>query len=620
VPIRSRPSSEPGRGRAVIGLAPAPARAAPGGLASRLLLALACASLASAPAAADAPDRQPDAVVEPAAPAPEVIIEGLEPDLEQNVRAHLALDDEPCEAPAWRLRRLHARASAEIGRALRAFGHYAPRVRKELSLDPPCWRARFEVAPGPPVRVTRVDVQALGPAAADPAFGRLLGGLPMREGDVLHHGRYEALKRAIGSLAAERGYFDGRFVEHELRVDPERRAAEIRVTYQSGERYRFGRVDIEQEVLDAELVERFVALGPGDFYDAADVAALNAALNDSGYFSRVDVRPRIDRAEDGAVPVDVSLAARAQHGFSAGAGAATDTGPRGTLSYANRRVNRGGHRFSLSTTVSFIEANLGAEYRIPLADPRTEWLALQAGYLLEDSDPTESETLKLGVTRTRTRGAWLETQFLEALREDFTVADEEDTVTLLIPGLSWSRTVSDSPLRPSRGWRARLELRGSHDAIGSDAAFFQVRSAAKWVRRVPTGGRVLVRGDLGATLTGDVSLLPASQRFFAGGDNSVRGYGFRDLGPRNRLGQVIGGRYLVAGSIEYEHPLRERWGVAAFVDSGNALDDGELELKTGAGAGLRWHSPIGPVRLDLAFPLDDPDRVFRFHLSMGPDL
>ena len=109
-------------------------------------------------------------------------------------------------------------------------------------------------------------------------------------------------------------------------------------------------------------------------------------------------------------------------------------------------------------------------------------------------------------------------------------------------------------------------------------------------------------------------------RFFAGGDNSVRGYGFEDIGPLNDDGDVIGGSYRIDGSIEIDWLFREQWALALFVDSGDAFNNTELDLKTGAGFGLRWYSPVGPIRLDFAHPFDDPDKDFRIHISLGPDL
>ena len=134
------------------------------------------------------------------------------------------------------------------------------------------------------------------------------------------------------------------------------------------------------------------------------------------------------------------------------------------------------------------------------------------------------------------------------------------------------------------------------------------------------GGRVLIRGELGYTEVTDVTELPASIRFFAGGDSSVRGFAYESLGPEDESGDVIGGRHLATGSLEVDHPITERWHLAAFTDAGNAFNTiNEFEPRHSAGLGVRWRSPLGPIRLDIARAIDE-HRDWRIHLSMGPDL
>lgn len=556
-----------------------------------------------------------------AAPAPEVRLAGVEGEMQRSVRAHLSLAGEPCDAPRWRVRQRFERARAEIARALRAFGYYQAEAEGDLDTGEPCWSASFRITPGTPVRIASVELSVRGEASDDPAFDALLGSLPLEEGAVLNHARYEQAKQDIAALGAERGYLDGAFTTHQMLVDPDQHSARIRLEYDSGPRYRFGRVHLEQQALAEDLVRRFVTLEEGTPYDSRRLTELSSALNDSGYFRRVEVRPELEAARDREVPVEVRLEARPQHAFSTGLGVATDTGPRGRVRYDNYLLNRRGHRLSAHVAASLIDVDSGVDYRIPLADPRSEWLSFQAGYRREHTNEVRSDVFKIGARRTQTRFRdWLETQFVELSREDFDVGSDSGIATLVVPGMSWTRTEADNQLRPRRGYRLRFEVRGSHELLGSDTSFLQLRGSAKWIHGFRWGGRVLARADTGWTAVDQFDVLPPSQRFFAGGDSSVRGYGYRNLGPRDSEGQVVGGQFLLTGSLEYEHPVTERWGVAVFVDSGNAFDSLDAGLKTGAGLGLRWHSPIGPVRLDVAYPFDDPDQLFRIHISMGPDL
>jgi len=140
------------------------------------------------------------------------------------------------------------------------------------------------------------------------------------------------------------------------------------------------------------------------------------------------------------------------------------------------------------------------------------------------------------------------------------------------------------------------------------------------VRGIGERGRFIVRGTLGATSVDDFARLPPELRFFAGGDRSIRGYEYQEIGPRNARALVIGGEYLAVASAEYEHYFLENWGGAVFVDAGDAFTD-EFDLKLGVGVGVRWRSPVGLVRLDLGVPISDAfESGVQLHLVIGPDL
>ena len=186
--------------------------------------------------------------------------------------------------------------------------------------------------------------------------------------------------------------------------------------------------------------------------------------------------------------------------------------------------------------------------------------------------------------------------------------------------MDWTRLVADDTLRPSAGHRLNFSLRGASDSLGSDTSFVQAAASAKWISSLPSSARILVRGELGTTWEDDFNALPPSARFFAGGDTSIRGYEFESLGPVDAHGQVMGGTSLAVASIEYEYSVGPCWSVAAFVDSGDAFRAAEFVTHTGTGVGLRWQSPLGPIRFDVAKPRNGDDRKSRLHISLGPDL
>ena len=575
---------------------------------------------------ATAPDSAPTAAGAPAAapsPTVRVTVEGLDGLVARNVHARLSLAREACDAPRWRVERLAERAADEAREGLRALGFYEPEsVAVALDEGDGCLHATVSVSPGEPVRITAVDMRIEGAGSEDEAFAAYLDTLPPAIGEVLNHGVYEETRRSIERYAAEHGYLEGTFVTRRFTVDVAARGAVVELVYRPGRRFRFGPLSIERTPLDASLVERQAAYPEGEPYDARAVVELSRRLSRSGYFERVDVSPRIDRPEDGTIPVDVSLMPRKRHAFTAAAGITTDAGPRVRLGYEDRRASAGGHQWSVRGAASLIGRSLDAEYRIPLEDSPTEWLKLHGGVEREHTDTARSASARLGVAQTKSRwGEWVETRFVTFTHDDFTVGRTRGSALLLTPGVSISTTRQDTAHRPTDGYRLHLEARGSHEAAGSDVSFLRVFGSAGRVRGLPWGARLLVRTELGAMAVDGFDALPPSQRFFTGGDSTVRGYEFASLGPVDDSGTVVGGRLLAVGSVEYEHPVTEKWSGAVFADAGNAFDTGNRNdgLRLGVGFGVRWQSPIGAVRLDLARPLDDTQR-FRLHLRLGPDL
>jgi translocation and assembly module TamA len=165
-----------------------------------------------------------------------------------------------------------------------------------------------------------------------------------------------------------------------------------------------------------------------------------------------------------------------------------------------------------------------------------------------------------------------------------------------------------------------MELRGTAEFLGSDISFLQTIVSARLVRSPSEDSRILARATIGLTTQSEFLELPPSVRFFAGGDESVRGFDYESLGPVDDEGNVIGGRNLLTASVEYERHLHGNFFGAVFIDAGNAFDGSDIDAAVGAGLGLIWRSPVGPLRLYLAHPLNKSDRDVRVHLQLGADL
>ena len=555
-------------------------------------------------------------------------IDGIEKDLRRNVLASLSLEDarDDDDLNEERIRRLHARGEEEIATALQPFGYYRPDVQASLSRDGEVWVARYDVDPGPPLKVASLDVRVEGEGANDPWFQRDVREFPLQEGEPLYHPDYEGGKQRFVDDAASNGYLDADFQTSEMRVDLDAYTADVVLLFATGPRYRFGPVTFNQDFLDPDLVRGYVTFEQGEILDMDELLQMQNALSDSPYFQRVEVLPRRDLAQGVEVPIEVNLTPSKHQRWSAGAGYGTDTGPRGTVALELRRINRQGHRGNVELRGSQIEKSGQAQYQIPGAYPRTDVLTFSLGYSDLRTDTSESKSSLVGVGLTQARGEWREALALNAQREDFEVGLDEGRSELLIPQATWTRVRADDRISTTHGDRVEFTIRGADESVGSNASFLQAAAQGKLIRSFADRFRFITRLQVGHTETEQLRELPPTIRFFAGGDQSVRGFGYQDLGPLDEAGNVIGGEDLLTGSVELEYRFLEKWmflekwGVAVFYDTGNAMRTFSGSLEEGAGVGLRWVSPIGPIRADAAWALSEPGTPVRFHLTVGPDL
>lgn len=519
------------------------------------------------------------------------------------------------------LRRYRRAAEEQARQAVQALGYYQADIdSRVLPGDDP--RLQLVVVPGEPVRLRNVNVRVDGEARALKAF-RVPESKALKPGQPLNHGAYEDAKKLIQNQALRYGFFDGRFTSQRLDIDPRAGVADIELVYASGPRYDLGRVSFQGDTpFDDALLARLVPFPPNTPYDADLVAKLSQNLQASGYFDEVRVDALPDPGEGRRIPVKVQLGAVKPRTMGLGVGFSTDVGPRARANWTRHWVNPQGHRLGAETEVSAARQNVGAWYEIPLDPPLTDSLRFTSGFQREELVDVESRRFTLGTQwQSKLPDDWQRVVSLRWEQESYDFGDgsPDGRSSFLIPGIGYSVTRSDNRLDPSQGYHLQADLRAAKEGILSDADMTYASALAKGLYTLPGGHRVLARGQLGGIATTDFGAIPPSLRFFAGGDQSVRGYDYQTLSPEDRQGNKVGGRYLVVGSAEYQYPVAERWRIAAFVDRGNAMDSLNAAMKTGAGIGVRWVSPVGPIRLDLAKALDDPGG-FRIHFSMGPEL
>ena len=553
----------------------------------------------------------------------ECLVEGVtNPEILKNIEATLSIireQDRDDLTPA-RIEQLHERAPLEIQKAVEPFGYYHPAIDASLtSAKKDKFRARYAIALGEPVRVRDVNVSATGQGKDMPPFPRLAAEFPLKAGDVLDQRLYDRRKASFASVAADSGFLDANFTVGVIRIHRDENLADIHVVFDTGPRYRFGEVTFDSTSVDDRVLRSYLTFKKGDPFRYDRLLAFQAGLGGAPYFSKVEAVARRDLAVGNEVPVHVTFSTRRPRRYEVGVGYGTDTGPRLLLGVEFRRLNRAGHRYSGRINVSEVELSLNAEYVIPSLYPDTHAYSVAALAAHLDPDAYTTDRFAIGPTRSQPRFGWLESITLSYEYEDFTVGSDDGITNLIIGGITYRLKRADDDIAPTRGHSVNLGLRGADQALLSSQSFLSFTATGKWIHTLTDRLRVLLRVDGGATSTPAFRELPPTVRFFAGGDNSVRGYDYESLGPLDDEGHVIGGHLLLTSSAEIQVRLKGKFGLAGFYDAGNAfahVDQGIVEQ--GVGSGLRWQSPVGPIRLALAYALRHDD--WRVHFTMGPDL
>ncbi|MCU1720122.1 MULTISPECIES: autotransporter assembly complex protein TamA [unclassified Pseudomonas] len=544
-------------------------------------------------------------------------------DLKANVEGYIGSLGERDEEALLRFSR---GAEEQARKAAQALGYYQAQIDSEVLPprdDDKGPRLRLNIEPGEPIRLRDVSVRIEGPASQLKSF-RVPDSRALRSGEVLNHGHYEDAKRLIQNQASRYGFFKGHFVRNRLAVDPAAGVADIELVYDSGPRYSLGRVQFDGDSpFDEELLQRMVPFKEGTPYDSELIAELNNALQSSGYFEGVRVDAAPTAAVGQSIPVDVQVQTRKPRTMSLGLGFSTDVGPRGKAGWTRHWVNPQGHSYGIETELSAPRQNVGLWYDVPLDPPLTDKLRYAGGYQYEEIAGTDtlSKLLTVGPEwHSKLPSGWQRVISLKWQREEYRLGDDSGLSTLLMPGVSYSYLRSDNRIDPHNGYRLQFDVRVAKEGLLSDTNLVNGTVLVKGLTTLAQNHRFLGRVQFGGSATNGYKSVPPSLRFFAGGDQSVRGYDYQTLSPENGDGDRIGGRYMVAGSAEYQYQIADKWRLATFVDQGNSFNNLDFpSLKTGVGFGVRWVSPVGPLRLDLAKALDD-DGGIRLHFSMGPEL
>ena len=551
-----------------------------------------------------------------------VVLTGVDGELADNVKAHLTIIEEPCDAPTWRLQQRRRSASQQVELALNAYGYYDFALTQSFTQTENCWQLNIDVAKGNRIKLRDIQVSAVDlPSDIEKSVFELLANPPLVRNQPLKHSDYDSYKTTILDSVRAQGYWRAKFVEAELAIYPEQLSADIKLELAFGERYFFGPYEFSPTPLNEDLLERLAGSVEGQPYSASALQDIYSRLQGSAYFQQVLLNPRIDSSDASVVvPVAVDLSMNSQTSFGAGIGYSTDQGVRVRGDYHNRYFNPKGHKWRIDSLYSQALQELGGTYTIPRQEAAREWYELSGGWVRENTVSYESQA-----TTTRIRAIealpqdWVLNTGVNVRYESYVIGTEEpDEQWLVVPGVGVSWVTADNEIRQTLGVRIEAELTASSQYWLSGTDFAQLRARSKFILPLSEKWRLLFRADLAGTLKDEFAELPPSVRFFTGGDNSIRGYQYNSLGTINEAGEVIGGSHLAVASVEFDYLFLPSWSVSAFFDAGDAFDT-VYDLKRGIGLGLRWYSPVGPLRIDIASPLDNEDS-YRIHISVGADL
>lgn len=556
--------------------------------------------------------------------------------IRNNVRTFLSLTRyaERDDVTPETMSRLQRRIVAETRKALEPLGFYEPEVSYDVEQRGTDWKVTIRITPGRPVRLSEVSIDAHGPGASERALREIIDAQQLKPGLRLNHGTYEHVKASLVRAAKNEGYLDAYLTRHELLIDRLARRATAALDLDTGERYSYGEITVAQDVITDEAMRRLLRMKSGDPYTLDSLLRTQYVLDDSQYFSVVNLETgEVDR-QTRTVPVTISAEPNRKHRFATSLGYGTDTEARGRFTWDNRRVNREGHRFKLELLGSSIVTQLSARYAIPVMDIALEKLEFTGLLIDEELGDTASRRSEAGVGLTQVLGRWQRVLFVRASNETTTEANgHRETDFYLFPGVSFSTLPSYIVGGKARPYRLYAELRGSPSSLGSDASFLQLRLQGERVFDFRERWHLNLRGEIGATQVwcagacrqastadgGDDALsLPASQRFFAGGERSVRGFALNELSPHDAQDRSVGGKHMATGSIEVVRDLPRNFGVAAFYDIGNAFDDfRDPKLEYAAGLGVRYNVAVASFGVDVAQPLSEPGRNPRLHLYIS---
>jgi translocation and assembly module TamA len=518
------------------------------------------------------------------------------------------------------LDRLALEAVDETRNAAAAAGYFSAAidVRIDRSTDPAAVTLKVDV--GAATRIASVHIEVTGPAATDVPVGTtLIAGLTrdwsLAEGEVFRQSAWTIAKeRALAALSGT-VYAAARIEHSEALIDPESRSADLAVELASGPPFRFGSFDITGLArYDASLVRNFSTIAPGDPYSVVALNQFVRRLNASGYFASVQAKIDPDTAHPENATVNVAVIEAPTRRFEGGVGYSTDVHWRANANY--RDVNFDGRGLQLLADARVESKIQSGSLRFTSPPNESRWIASYGG----GYERTNIEDLVTRTAAAGTRWHTVEERDETALSATYYLDEQQpfgspsQTANSLYAEYErhWRRV--DDLVAPTTGWMASAFAGAGIPGV-STRTFGRLRGRFAWWLPLDRSNELNVRAEGGAVLAGSRDGIPSKLLFRTGGATTVRGYDFESLGVADG-DAIVPGRYYAVASVDAIHWIDELWGLAAFVDAGNAVDSlSGARLALGYGVGGRVRTPLGPFRLDVAYGQDA--HTVRVHFSVG---
>ncbi len=479
----------------------------------------------------------------------------------------------------------------------------------------------LKLDPGPRTLVKALDLSIAGPLD-EPFREELRHDWPLPVGQPFRQEDWNSAKQQVLARLLTSEYADAKLLDSEAAIDVETHSAALRAHYDAGPRYRFGTLRVEGlQRYEPALVERYNrVVQAGQPYREERLNALQSTLQSTPYFASVQAVIDREAAEIGAdgtatVPVVVRVRERATQRVSFGAGASSNTGARVEFNYHD--ANLFSRAWELDTGLR-LEQKKQTAYADVFLPPDERFRRNSVGAMAEATDIAglKTERYAFGAQTVQQRGS-VEQRLSLNWQHELREPDGASPVTsrALVPNAMWIWRRVDNLLDPHQGTVLQAQIGGGSRAALSDQNFVRLHSRIQ--HYIPLGRRdtLTLRGEIGTTLADSRQHVPQDYLFRTGGASSVRGYAYQSLGIKEGAA-TVGGRYLGIASAELTHWLDEDWGVAAFVDAGDAVDSlHDVRLAVGYGLGARWRSPAGPIGVDLAY--GERTHGFQLHFSLA---